>query len=161
MSSNQMQIIPYSRQYQIEIDILMDKIREEFQEPISSQKSFMAADAIKLPDEYLLALVNNKVVGTISVTKLENSNSVLRRMFLNKNFRGQGIAESLLTQATNWAIQNKLKAIYLGTMTQFKAAQKFYEKHNFKKITLENLPADFPVNPVDSIFYKKDLDSVK
>jgi GNAT superfamily N-acetyltransferase len=78
-------------------------------------------------------------------------------MFLNKKVRGQGIAELLLEKVINWAIENRLKTIFLGTMTQFKAAQRFYEKHGFDRISLENLPNDFPLNPVDSIFYKKNL----
>ena len=42
-------------------------------------------------------------------------------------------------------------------MTQFKAAQKFYEKNNFTKIPQTVLPIDFTINPVDTIFYRREL----
>lgn len=157
MTSLQINIASFNKQYQSDIDILMEEIRDEFSESIAPPKLPINIEPIQLPDKYLVVLANNKVVGTITITKLKNDNSVLKRMFLNKNFRGQGIAESLLENVTNWAIENKLITIFLGTMTQFKAAQKFYEKHGFEKISLENLPNDFPLNPVDSIFYKKNL----
>jgi ribosomal protein S18 acetylase RimI-like enzyme len=78
-------------------------------------------------------------------------------MFLSKQFRGQGVAKMLLDTLINFAIDNKVSNIYLGTMTQFKVAQKFYEKHNFTKIPRTALPIDFTINPVDTIFYKREL----
>ena len=82
---------------------------------------------------------------------------MLRKMFLHRNYRGAGIAALLLLHIINWALENDVQAIYLGTMTQFAAAHKFYEKHHFEKIGIELMPEDFPVNPVDSIFYKLQL----
>ena len=78
-------------------------------------------------------------------------------MFLHKNYRGQGIAELLLQNIVNWANKTNVTSIFLGTMTQFTAAQKFYERHEFKKIDKQFLPNDFPVNLMDSIFYKRNL----
>ncbi len=48
-----------------------------------------------------------------------------------------------------------MSCIYLGTMSQFKAAHKFYEKNGFKKIIISNLPLSFITNPIDDVFYKK------
>ena len=66
----------------------------------------------------------------------------------------------LLLNVLNWAKSNGVNTMYLGTMTQFKAAQKFYEKHHFTMIGVEQLPRDFPINPIDSIFYKLNLSHV-
>lgn len=154
MLNSNIQIIPFKEQYQQEIELLLETISKEFSEPISTNS---INKNLLPPDVYLVAVAGNKVVGTISITKLENNNAVLRKMFLHKNYRGQGIAELLLQNIVNWAIDNNVKAIYLGTMKQFATAQKFYEKHNFKKISIELLPKDFPINPIDSIFYKLNL----
>jgi RimJ/RimL family protein N-acetyltransferase len=72
-------------------------------------------------------------------------------MFLHKNYRGQGIASSLLQTIIHWCVDNNVNAIYLGTMTQFERAQKFYENNHFERIDVGYLPSDFPVNPIDSI----------
>jgi ribosomal protein S18 acetylase RimI-like enzyme len=63
----------------------------------------------------------------------------------------------LLDTLINFAIDSKVSNIFLGTMSQFKAAQKFYKKHNFIIIPQTFLPIDFPINPVDTIFYKREL----
>jgi GNAT superfamily N-acetyltransferase len=154
MIKHELHIIPYQEKHQQEIDFMMESIAEEFREPISTNK---IANSIFPPDIYLVAMIENRVVGTISNTKLENNNSVLRKMFLHKNFRGQGIAELLLQNIINWSNDNNVNSIYLGTMAQFTIAQKFYERLNFEQIDRELLPNDFPLNPVDSIFYKLNL----
>jgi N-acetylglutamate synthase-like GNAT family acetyltransferase len=154
MLNSNVQIVPFKEQYQQEIELLLKSISTEFSEPISTNR---ITKNLLPPDLYLVAFVENKVVGTISVTRLENDNAVLRKMFLHKNYRGQGIAELLLQNVVNWAIKNNVKAIYLGTMTQFTTAQTFYKKHNFEKISKEMLPKDFPLNPIDSIFFKLHL----
>jgi GNAT superfamily N-acetyltransferase len=154
MTKPQFYIAPYEKKYQQEIDFMMESIAKEFTEPISTNR---IAKSIFPPDIYLVAMVENKVIGTISITKLENNNSVLRKMFLHKNYRGQGIAELLLYNIINWANDNNVNSIYLGTMAQFTTAHKFYERLNFEQIDRELLPNDFPLNPVDSIFYKLNL----
>lgn len=150
----QVHIINYQEQFQPDIDMLMESIQYEFVEAISTNNIIRT---VLLPDLYLLAFVENKLAGTISITRLEHNHSVLRKMFLHKNYRGQGIAELLLQNIVHWANKTNLASIFLGTMTQFSAAQKFYEKHEFKKIDIQLLPKDFPVNPMDSIFYKRNL----
>jgi GNAT superfamily N-acetyltransferase len=152
--NSKIQIEPYTEKYRQEVELLIKSIGEEFSEPIStsgeSKKPFSA-------DRYLVAIKDHEVAGTISITRLDDGNSVLRRMFLHKSYRGQGIAARLLQEIVIWARGNNIHAIYLGTMTQFEGAQKFYEKQSFKKLDIEFLPKDFPINPIDSIYYKLNL----
>lgn len=79
-------------------------------------------------------------------------------MFISAAFRRKGIANLLLNALLTWATEHKIKSIYLGTMSQFKAAHQFYERSGFEKINRVELPKDFPVNPVDSLFYYKSLE---
>jgi GNAT superfamily N-acetyltransferase len=153
MTAFKVDIVPFQKKYQPAIDLLMAGITNEFAEPIAQPKP--ASDIPQLPDKYFVALINDTVAGTISITKLGNGHAVLKRMFVNKIYRGNGIATLLLNNTVNWAVENNVTAIFLGTMVQFKTAQHFYERHGFEKIELADLPIDFPVNPVDSIFYKK------
>ncbi len=142
MLNNKINIIPYQGQFQVEIDVLMASIKDEYLEPISVNNTTSSSLP---PDLYLVAMIGNKVIGTISITKLDNENSVLRKMFLAKQYRGLGIAEQLLQRILNWACENNLKTIFLGTMKQFIAAQKFYERHLFEKVKML-FSLVFPVN---------------
>lgn len=152
--NSKIQIVPYTEKYQQEVELLIKSIGEEFSEPISTsgecKKPFST-------DRYFVAIKDHEVAGTISITRLEDGNSVLRRMFVHKNYRGQGLAARLLQEIVIWARGNNVDAIYLGTMTQFVGAQKFYEKQTFEKLDSEFLPKDFPINPIDSIYYKLNL----
>ncbi|KPB55416.1 Acetyltransferase [Pseudomonas coronafaciens pv. oryzae] len=47
--------------------------------------------------------------------------------------------------------------IFLGTTDKFLAAHRFYEKHGFREIAKEALPASFPLIAVDSKFYLLEL----
>ena len=104
-----------------------------------------------------MGCLGETVLGTIGFFTLENNNIELKRMFLRKEFRGQNVAKALLDTVINSAIEDNHSCIYLGTMTQFKAAQAFYEKNGFTKIPQTSLPKDFLINPVDKVFYKKEL----
>ena len=106
---------------------------------------------------YWVARVGEKIIGTVGVIALQNSYATLKSMFLDKAFRHkeQHITMQLLQVATGKAIELNCENMYLGTMTQFKAAQRFYEKNGFDKISGSELPANFPANSVDDVFYVK------
>ena len=90
---------------------------------------------------------------------LSNGNAVLKRMMTDKEYRGagSGLAAKLLHLAVDWGRSQEVKAIYLGTMSQFKAAQKFYTKHGCIEVRTSQLPSDMPINPIDSLFYRLDF----
>jgi RimJ/RimL family protein N-acetyltransferase len=148
-------IVVFEDNHQSDIDKMMATITEEFPEPISRPK--VKGQLQQLPENYWVALVESKVIGTIALSPIENDSVVLKRMFLNKRFRGQGIALLLLNTAIKWSNTNKIDTIYLGTMTQFQAARRFYERNGFQQIARTDLPQGFPLNPVDSIFYRRYL----
>jgi len=105
-------------------------------------------------NKFWVALSENQVIGTIGLIPLSNSAIVLKSMFLARDFRGLGISKLLLATLKEWCRLNDFTTIYLGTMEQFIAAQKFYEKNEFQRIAKKDLPPDFINNPVDVIFYK-------
>ena len=45
--------------------------------------------------------------------------------------------------------------IYLGTTEFFKAAYRFYERNGYLEISMSELPADFPIMKIDTIFFVK------
>ena len=158
MTPFQVDIIPFEDHHQADIDLLMTMIAKEFGDTIFSPQSTTIKEVSLLPTEkYWVALTESKVIGTIGLVTLKNNSIALKRMYLNQKFRGHGIAKTLLNTVLKWAADNGVQHIYLGTMTQFKAAQIFYERNNFREITQAALPIDFPVNPVDKVFYERTM----
>lgn len=111
-----------------------------------------------LPDNYWVALHNNQVVGTVGLNVLSGY-GVLKRMFVATEYRGneKKVALHLLEKALDTCKEEKLSKLYLGTIDAFVAAHRFYEKNGFQKMSKHLLPADFPNNPVDNVFYFKTL----
>ena len=158
MTTSKINIIPFQDYHQADIDVLMMKISQEFTDSIFSPQSKTIKEVSLLhTDKYWVAVSNEKVIGTIGFTMLQTNAIALKRMFLSESYRGKGIATKLIGTVIKWAIDNDVKNIYLGTMNQFKAAQSFYKKQNFEEILQITLPIDFPVNPVDTIFFKKTI----
>jgi len=156
MADPETTIISYSSIHQFDIDQMIDEISLEFDQPISL-KSKDSTQTI--PNQYWVAINSDKVIGTIGVIEINNEFAVLKRMFLEKSFRGKrfGISKLLLQTAINWCTENGIKEVYLGTMDQFKAAQMFYLKNGFKRISENKLPYDFLNNPLDNVFFKRNL----
>jgi GNAT superfamily N-acetyltransferase len=138
------------------IDAMMQEIANEFAIPISYQKAAATAKSI---DQYWVAFYGKEIIGTVGILKITDNSVVLKRLFVKKAFRGKelGTANLLLQTVFNWCKKEKPKAIYLGTMEQFIAAQRFYEKNGFHSIFKSDLPVDFDINSVDTVFYKMDL----
>jgi GNAT superfamily N-acetyltransferase len=145
----------YTASDQSEIERMIQSIATEFEQPISSPNK----PSTVVLDRYWVAIHDKEIVGTIGVLKLAPKSAVLKRMFVQKEYRGKdyGISASLLNEVLVWSSFESIDTIYLGTMSQFKAAHKFYEKHGFKVIGWHNLPASFVANPIDDVFYVKML----
>jgi N-acetylglutamate synthase-like GNAT family acetyltransferase len=152
------EIVPFEVIHQRGVDVLYQSIEEEFPEQVFPDTAVsITALSRSAARMYWVALADGKVVGTAGVIFLNDNCCGLKSMFLAKEFRGNktGIAENLLQKAINKAKEHGCKSICLGTMEQFKAAQRFYEKHGFERVTQNHLPVDFPANNVDTVFYRK------
>jgi N-acetylglutamate synthase-like GNAT family acetyltransferase len=143
-------IVDYRPAYQPGIADLLDGIQSEFPQSIYSRST------IASPEPRLwVALHNNIVVGMVGLLLIGDDNAVLKNMMVQKEYRGNalGLSKCLLGAALAYAAVENVRNIYLGTMTQFKAAQSFYKKHSFTMIERLELPKDFIINPVDDIFF--------
>lgn len=106
--------------------------------------------------QFWIALLNNKVVGTLGLIDIGNQQVACRKMFVNQKYRGKeiGIAKSLIETAIDWCKNRQVNEIYLGTTSSYHAAHRFYEKNRFREIQKSELPQNFPVMAVDSKFYQ-------
>ncbi|MBI3897671.1 MAG: GNAT family N-acetyltransferase [Gammaproteobacteria bacterium] len=112
---------------------------------------------------FWVALADSAVVGTIALKDIGAGDAALRKMFVEPRWRGRdaGVAYALLQTLLDWARQQRVSRIYLGTTAKFFAAHRFYEKNGFVAIAKETLPATFPLMDVDSKFYRLLLSSAR
>lgn len=154
------EIKDYDPAYQAGIDVMMREIQKEFKEAITGPQSTIIKQVYRLSGQkYWVALCGDKVAGTIGVVLSTSGYAEIKRMMVHPEFRGTeiGTAGKLLQTALDWIKTQGIKRIYLGTMEQFKVAQRFYEKNGFVKIAEKELPKDYKVNPIDTLFYSRNL----
>lgn len=88
-------------------------------------------------DAFWLVKENGKLVGILGLKELNQNEGLLKRFYLAKEFRGQGLAQELLKKAVDFAQGKGFKALVLDTQAENFRAQKFYEKSGFKPFTPE------------------------
>jgi len=82
---------------------------------------------------FLIAEVNEKIVGTIAIKKEKNKVARLKRMFVDQKYRRQKIGQKLLDEILKFCKDKGYEKIILSTYPQMKAAIKFYKREGFKK----------------------------
>lgn len=151
-------VTSFRNKHQEDIDVMMQEISKEFQEGIFSPNSVsIKRVAHVIGNQFWVALDEKLVVGTLGLMRMNAEEADLKSFFVYKEYRGTQVAKLLLQQLIQYAQSKHIRTIYIGTMEQFKAAQRFYEKNGFAKINEEDLPAAFNRNPLDTVFYKMDL----
>ena len=142
------------------IDLILNIQNEEFRIPITREQQ---PDLSEIPKYYQvnnggfwIARLNEKIIGTIALLDIGNNKGALRKMFVDKNYRGKefGVGQKLLNSLVAWARQKGVTEIFLGTTEKFIGAQRFYEKNGFIELQKQDLPKGFPVMDVDVKFYQ-------
>jgi len=98
-----------------------------------------------------------KLVGSIALIDIGNRQAALRKMFVQKDYRGKekGLGQQLLDHVVDWCRQKGIDEIFLGTFDKLEAAQRFYCRNGFELIPKQSLPAAFPLMQVDNRFFKR------
>lgn len=154
-----MKLIAYNDVYKEEvIDLILHIQQKEFQVAINRSDQPDLQDIPKYYSQFWLAIdVKEGVIGTLGVIKFNESQAVLKRMFLNRSYRGKAVAQKLLEVLVEYCRAEGINEIYLGTLDKFRAAQRFYEKNGFEFIKEEDLPNQMPRMEVDTLFYRKNI----
>jgi N-acetylglutamate synthase-like GNAT family acetyltransferase len=148
-------IIPFDKHHQPDINDLMTEIQKEFDTTFTTPHSKSISDLVGQGNTFWVALNQNKVIGTIGLSHFDSKTGILRLMFVAKEYRGTqlSVAKKLLDIAVAEAKRLSYTDIYLGTMTQFNAAQSFYSKNNFVSIPKTSLPDKMTLSANDTVFY--------
>jgi N-acetylglutamate synthase-like GNAT family acetyltransferase len=145
------------------IDLILNIQQKEFGVPITIEAQ---PDLTSIPSFYQkgtgnfwVALFKNEVIGTIALIDIGNYQVALRKMFVKEQFRGKeyGTAQRLLDASIAWMKEKNCSEVFLGTIDIFQAAQKFYRRNGFEEVAKENLPAAFPLMPLDNRFFSKKI----
>jgi RimJ/RimL family protein N-acetyltransferase len=166
--NNKLIIEEFSEAYQKQVSELILHIQQkEYSIAITKEDQ---PDLLKIPEFYQigkgnfwLAKLDNEVIGTISLLDIGHNQVALRKMFVNKSYRGSTyqVAKSLLNKAVDWAQDHEIQTIYLGTTPQFLAAHRFYQKNGFIAVDRRELPSNFPIVKVDKVFYMLKIEGSK
>lgn len=107
------------------------------------------ADLFDIETTYLRAggsfdlLVNTRgtVVGTVGLAPLGEGRCELRKMYLDKAYRGRGLGKRLLRHALERARQLGFRRVELETIGVFQAAIGLYESFGFRPFVPEHVSA--------------------
>lgn len=82
-------------------------------------------------ENLLVAELDGAVVGTIAYQRYDAETAEIKRLYVNSNCRGLGIANKLLNTIIEEIKENGYKKLYLETWIQLESGRKFYEKNGF------------------------------
>lgn len=105
------------------------------------------------PDSGLwLAKVDGQVVGCVILRPLPTPNhGEVKRLYVAKGYRGQGLSSKLMEALEDHAAQLKYQWLYLDTKDDLEAAIKLYERSGYDRCERYN------DNPQATIFMRKRL----
>ena len=106
---------------------------------------------------FWVAEADGALVGTIGLKPFKPDAVALKKMFVERAWRGGGLAARLLDAALGWARDAGFGHVYLGTTGGMAAAHRFYEKHGFRRIDKARLPDGFILVRVDDAFFMRAL----
>ncbi|MFD1739479.1 GNAT family N-acetyltransferase [Bacillus salitolerans] len=82
--------------------------------------------------ELWIAEVDGKMVGSIAITKSNDSVAQLRWFILDENYHGMGIGKKLMETAIHFCKEQGYKHIFLWTVNILDTARYLYKKYQFK-----------------------------
>ena len=88
--------------------------------------------------EIFFALIDGNVIGTVAMIRSADRIYDLAKMTVDINYRGNGVANKLMDQCLDYAINNNAQQIYLITNDTLVIARNLYDKYGFKEVKLDS-----------------------
>ena len=113
----------------------------------------------KVPDisTAIIVYTNTKPVACGCFKAYDEKTVEIKRMFVDKNFRGKGISKIVLSELEKWAMEKGFTNAILETSIHFNIAQSLYETSGYKVIPNYGHYNDLP----ESTCMKKQLSNAK
>jgi N-acetylglutamate synthase-like GNAT family acetyltransferase len=162
-----LEIVPYRDDHKEAIGRMISGVQQEFGIAITLADQ---PDLLDITGSYRqgrgnfwVGLDAGQVVGSVALIDAGNGIGVLRKMFVQPDYRGAmiGLGQRLLDTLLAWAAAHGFREIYLGTTDKFEAARRFYAKNGFAPIADGQLPPSIQRirMKVDTLHYRKELHS--
>lgn len=107
--------------------------------------------------EFWIALEDSKVIGTIGLMVKEDNCAVLKKFFVDSNYRSKKVGLKLYMELLQFAQRAGIKHIILDTPSVAHTSHKFYERAGFYRILKSELPISYTYPDRDSVLYQLDL----
>ncbi len=124
---------------------------DEVKDLIHSVLNFVGVDAEKYPElikdislenivntyhgrsRFWIALLDNKIIGTVAIEEKEPGVAKLKRMFVIPESHGKGVGQELMDTALAFTLRNGYTKIILNTDKVMNRAHRFYERNGFQR----------------------------
>lgn len=103
--------------------------------------------------EFLVAIENGAVIGIIAFMNYGDHNAVLKKFFVQAEYRSQGIGLALYKKLLGVLVEQGYKKVLLDTPAVAVKSHHFYEKAGFKMISKQELPFHYEYPDRDSLLY--------
>ena len=110
--------------------------------------------------EFWLAIDDDdNVAGTIGLMKKDMDIGILKKFFVQPDYRGKqhGVSSQLYDKLVTYAKKNRIQQLLLDTPSRCLRAHNFYEKHGFERIVHDELPISYDYPDRDSYLYLKKI----
>lgn len=151
-----------SRPLRRQIVAMVEEIQKvEFEIPVTDEVNasvLRAEEAYYYNNSYNFWYATNEqgtIIGCIGLQKIDETNGQLVKLFVDKRYRGKGVAQKLIATLIKAAKKHGLTTIWLGTVEKLHGAQKFYTKCGFTKVMESRLPKGFHRCHLDLLFYSR------
>ena len=123
-------------------DLAPADMRERFEDYIATS---IAGELSRLNEVFSAAkrnafrvvMINGQIIGMFGIESRGEDTTELRRMYLDRPYRGRGIAQRMLLCAENQARAFGFSALTLSTAEIQLAALAFYRKSGYRLVTTE------------------------
>ena len=138
---NSVRIIPFSSDFKNEIKTLnLEWLKKYFKVEAKDEQmlSDPQGEIIDKGGMIFYAKYNHKIVGTISLLKIDETTFELSKMAVNDGVQGLGIGQKLLEHCLKIAEQNGIKKLLLYSNRKLLPAIYLYIKFGFQEVPLED-----------------------
>lgn len=98
---------------------------------------------------FWVAEIDGAVAGTVAIRPKEGTTCELKRLYVSKTSRGQGVGRALYAHAEAFARSAGYERIWLDSSRKFVEARRLYEKNGF--VLLEELANEW----CDNVYAKR------
>ncbi len=104
---------------------------------------------------------NGTIIGSIGLKKIDDQKGEVKKFFIQQSYRGKNVAPKLMNALIQSAVKHGFETLYLGTVDILHAAHRFYEKYGFERIQKQELPPQFEICPLDTVFFKVKVEDME